>query len=201
MEENKLEKELVELVKEAVEFREATRDKEYLNNIMTFIVNNVELIKKDIPKNIDFKGELEVRGEVYMPREVFTELTAEQELNGEKTFKNPRNAAAGSLRQKNPKITAKRNLDIFVFNIQQIDGREITSDIHSDDAESFRTVLESELGESAAEVFDALLLEACNTDSKTLSNLKKCIASLSKLESEELESIIRELKDIYIDLT
>ena len=70
---------------------------------------------------------IEVRGEVYMPREVFTELTAEQELNGEKTFKNPRNAAAGSLRQKNPQITAKRKLDIFVFNIQRIEGRELSS--------------------------------------------------------------------------
>ena len=70
---------------------------------------------------------LEVRGEVYMPREVFLELTAEQELNGEKTFKNPRNAAAGSLRQKNPQITAKRKLDIFVFNIQRIEGKELTS--------------------------------------------------------------------------
>lgn len=70
---------------------------------------------------------IEVRGEVYMPREVFTELTAEQELNGEKTFKNPRNAAAGSLRQKNPQITAKRRLDIFVFNIQRIEGRELSS--------------------------------------------------------------------------
>ena len=70
---------------------------------------------------------IEVRGEVYMPREVCTELTAEQELNGEKTFKNPRNAAAGSLRQKNPQITAKRKLDIFVFNIQRIEGRELSS--------------------------------------------------------------------------
>lgn len=70
---------------------------------------------------------LEVRGEVYMPREVFLELTTEQELNGEKTFKNPRNAAAGSLRQKNPQVTAKRKLDIFVFNIQRIEGKELTS--------------------------------------------------------------------------
>ena len=88
-----------------------------------------------------------------------------------------------------------------MFYIRLKDGREITSDIHSDDAESFRKVIESELGESAAEVFDTLLLEASNTDSRTLSNLKKCITSLSKLESEELESIIRELKDIYIDLS
>ena len=70
---------------------------------------------------------LEVRGEVYMPKDVFLSLTKEQELNGEKTFKNPRNAAAGSLRQKNPKITAKRKLDIFVFNIQQIEGKELNS--------------------------------------------------------------------------
>ncbi|MGN0486746.1 MAG: NAD-dependent DNA ligase LigA [Acutalibacteraceae bacterium] len=70
---------------------------------------------------------LEVRGEVYMPREVFMNLTAEQELSGEKTFKNPRNAAAGSLRQKNPKITGKRRLDIFVFNIQRVEGKELSS--------------------------------------------------------------------------
>lgn len=70
---------------------------------------------------------LEVRGEVYMSNESFENLTARQEENGEKTFKNPRNAAAGSLRQKNSRITKERNLDIFVFNIQQIEGEEITS--------------------------------------------------------------------------
>lgn len=68
---------------------------------------------------------LEVRGEVYMPREVFEGLVEEQELKGEKVFKNPRNAAAGSLRQKDPKITAKRKLDIFTFNIQRIEGKEL----------------------------------------------------------------------------
>lgn len=70
---------------------------------------------------------LEVRGEVYMPREIFLELVRLQELNGEKTFKNPRNAAAGSLRQKNPKITSSRKLDIFLFNIQRIEGESLTS--------------------------------------------------------------------------
>lgn len=68
---------------------------------------------------------LEVRGEVYMPRDTFLEIVKEQELNEEKPFKNPRNAAAGSLRQKNPKITAKRKLDIFVFNIQRIEGKTL----------------------------------------------------------------------------
>lgn len=70
---------------------------------------------------------IEVRGEVYMPRDSFAELSEKQELNDEQPFKNPRNAAAGSLRQKNPKVTAERKLDIFVFNIQQIDGYELNS--------------------------------------------------------------------------
>lgn len=70
---------------------------------------------------------IEVRGEVYMPRDVFIKLVEQQENNEEKPFKNPRNAAAGSLRQKNPKITATRKLDIFVFNIQRIEGKELTS--------------------------------------------------------------------------
>ncbi|MBQ8297043.1 MAG: NAD-dependent DNA ligase LigA [Ruminococcus sp.] len=70
---------------------------------------------------------LEVRGEVYMPRESFFELVEAQEIEGEQPFKNPRNAAAGSLRQKNPKITAQRKLDIFIFNVQQCEGREFTS--------------------------------------------------------------------------
>lgn len=81
-------------------------------------------LKKDIPF-------IEVRGEVYMPREVFLKIVEKQELNGEKPFKNPRNAAAGSIRQKNPKITAERNLDIFVFNIQQVEGVTLTGHYES----------------------------------------------------------------------
>ncbi len=81
-------------------------------------------LKKDIPF-------IEVRGEVYMPREVFLKIVEKQELNGEKPFKNPRNAAAGSLRQKNPKITAERNLDIYVFNIQQVEGADISGHYES----------------------------------------------------------------------
>jgi DNA ligase (NAD+) len=62
-----------------------------------------------------------------MPRNVFLKLVSEQEENDEQPFKNPRNAAAGSLRQKDPKIAAKRKLDIFVFNVQQIEGKELTA--------------------------------------------------------------------------
>lgn len=70
---------------------------------------------------------LEVRGEVFMPRKKFEELNGFREAMGEQLFANPRNAAAGSLRQLDSKVTAKRGLDIFVFNIQQVVGREITS--------------------------------------------------------------------------
>ena len=86
---------------------------------------------KNIPKKIPFSGDLEVRGEVYMPHDSFLKLVEKQENLGEKVAKNPRNAAAGSLRQKNPKITAERELDIFVFNIQKISENAPKSHIES----------------------------------------------------------------------
>ena len=70
---------------------------------------------------------IEVRGEVYMPKKSFEKVVDRQLINDEKPFKNPRNAAAGSLRQKDSKVAATRGLDIFVFNIQQIEGKELTS--------------------------------------------------------------------------
>ena len=83
---------------------------------------------RSIPKTIkNAPAFLEVRGEVYMPREVFFQLVAKQENEGKTPFKNPRNAASGSVRQKDSKITKERKLDIFIFNIQQIsDDVEIT---------------------------------------------------------------------------
>jgi DNA ligase (NAD+) len=78
-------------------------------------------LKEDIPY-------LCVRGEVYMPRKVFSELNKEREERGEALFANPRNAAAGSLRQLDSKVCAERKLDIFIFNLQEgslyTDGRE-----------------------------------------------------------------------------
>jgi len=74
-----------------------------------------------IPLNITYTGMLEVRGEVYMPRNSFVSLNKIREENGEPLFANPRNVAAGSLRQLDSKITAARKLDIFVFNIQACD--------------------------------------------------------------------------------
>lgn len=86
---------------------------------------------ESIPKSIDFDGMLEVRGEVYMPKKSFLNLVKRQELLGEPTAKNPRNAAAGSLRQKNSAVTASRGLDIFVFNVQHIEGRQFNSHIET----------------------------------------------------------------------
>ncbi len=74
-----------------------------------------------IPMTIPYTGYLEVRGEVYMPKASFEKLNAQREKAGEPLFANPRNAAAGSLRQLDPKVTAKRNLDILVFNLQKCD--------------------------------------------------------------------------------
>ncbi|MGI5959462.1 MAG: NAD-dependent DNA ligase LigA [Massiliimalia sp.] len=99
--------------------RGSTRGDGFVGEDVTENLKTIRSIPKKLPRAIPF---LEVRGEVYMPREVFRNLVEEQELNEETPFKNPRNAAAGSLRQKDPGVTAKRNLDIFVFNIQQIQG-------------------------------------------------------------------------------
>lgn len=82
----------------------------------------------DIPHTLpDAPDFLEVRGEVYMPHSAFFRLKEQQELEDKTPFKNPRNAAAGSLRQKDAKITASRGLSIFVFNMQQCQGRDFAT--------------------------------------------------------------------------
>ncbi|MBN2851973.1 MAG: NAD-dependent DNA ligase LigA [Clostridia bacterium] len=94
-------------------------------NLMTVKTVPLELFEK-VPY-------LEVRGEVYLPKKDFLQLNEKQEILGEKIFANPRNAAAGSLRQLDSKITATRNLSVFVFNIQRIVGKELST--HSDSLE------------------------------------------------------------------
>lgn len=90
------------------------------------ITENLMMIKSIPYELVEKVPFLEVRGEVYMPKKGFAALVKKQESEGQKTFKNPRNAAAGSLRQKDSKITAQRELDIFVFNIQDLKGRKIS---------------------------------------------------------------------------
>ena len=98
---------------------DGTTGEDVTDNLMTI---------KSLPKRLKNAPEfIEVRGEVYMSFESFNALVKRQEENEEKPAKNPRNAAAGSLRQKNSKITAERQLDIFVFNIQQLEGAQVSS--------------------------------------------------------------------------
>lgn len=86
----------------------------------------------DIPKTLSEPVKrLIVRGEVYMSRESFAALVREQEEVGGKLFKNPRNSAAGTLRQKDSSVVAKRNLSIFIFNMQLIEGETVSSHAQS----------------------------------------------------------------------
>lgn len=107
--------------------RGSTRGDGITGEDVTLNIGTIKSVPKTLKEPLPF---LEVRGEVYMSDESFLRLCERQELLEEKPFKNPRNAAAGSLRQKDPKITAQRTLDIFVFNIQVIEGETVTT--HAD---------------------------------------------------------------------
>ena len=108
--------------RDGVLFRGSTRGDGLVGEDITENLKTIRSLPHRLAEPVPF---LEVRGEVYMSHKSFFELSARQELNGEKAFKNPRNAAAGSLRQKDSAVTASRNLDIFVFNVQQVSGEEL----------------------------------------------------------------------------
>lgn len=132
--------------------RGSTRGDGFVGEDVTANLRTIRSIPLKIVNAPEF---LEVRGEVYMPRESFFSLIEQQELSGEQPFKNPRNAAAGSLRQKDPKITAKRRLDIFIFNVQQVRGREYETHIQSlDDLKSmgFKVLPSYRMCREAAEI-------------------------------------------------
>ena len=98
------------------------------------VTENLRTVR-NLPQKLKNAPErLIVRGEVYMSRAVFEELNAERELRGEPLLANPRNAAAGSMRQQNPKVAASRKLDICVFNIQKSVGRDFTTHTETLDA-------------------------------------------------------------------
>ncbi len=104
--------------------RGSTRGDGFIGEDITANLKTIKSIPLKLKKALPF---IEVRGEVYMPKRSFEKLIRQQEIDGEQPAKNPRNAAAGSLRQKDSRVTAKRELDIFIFNIQQIEGAELTS--------------------------------------------------------------------------
>ena len=105
----------------------ATRGDGFVGEDVTQNIKTIFSVPLCLPEPLD----MTVRGEVYMPRNVFERLNASREAEGQALFANPRNAAAGSLRQLDPNVAAERALDIFVFNLQEgnlyLDGRESTS--------------------------------------------------------------------------
>ena len=109
--------------KDGIFTRGSTRGDGFVGEDITKNLKTIKSIPMELNEKIPF---IEVRGEVYMPKADFEKLVRKQLENDEQPAKNPRNAAAGSLRKKDSRVTASRGLDIFVFNLQRIEGRELT---------------------------------------------------------------------------
>lgn len=109
--------------KDGIFTRGSTRGDGFVGEDITKNLKTIKSIPMELNEKIPF---IEVRGEVYMPKADFEKLVRKQLENDEQPAKNPRNAAAGSLRQKDSRVTASRGIDIFVFNLQRIEGRELT---------------------------------------------------------------------------
>ena len=103
--------------------RGATRGNGLVGEDVTENLKTIKTIPKELPEPIN----IIVRGEVFIGKKEFEKMNEERELNEEKTFANARNAAAGSLRQLDTKITKQRPLDIYIFNVQKIEGKEFNS--------------------------------------------------------------------------
>lgn len=104
--------------------RGSTRGDGFTGEDVTANLKTIRSVPLTLKESVPF---VEARGEVYMPREQFLSLVKQQEEADEQPFKNPRNAAAGSLRQKYSSVTAKRKLDIFIFNLQQCEGKTFST--------------------------------------------------------------------------
>jgi len=125
-------------------FRGSTRGNGVIGEDVTENLKTIKSIPMTLKKKIPY---LEVRGEVYLPKERFEKLNKQRENEELPLFANPRNAAAGSLRQLDSRICAQRNLDIFIFNIQQIEGEEVLTHIEG-------LKLLSELGFKTIKTYD-----------------------------------------------
>ena len=137
--------------------RGSTRGDGFVGEDITQNLKTIRSIPLKLAKELPF---IEVRGEVYMPRASFAALCAEQEKNGEPLPKNPRNAAAGSLRQKDSRVTASRKLDIFCFNIQRVEMDEELTE-HSQSLEfihdlGFKVIPDFKVCKSAGEVLERI---------------------------------------------
>ena len=146
--------------------RGATRGDGVVGENVTENLKTVRSIPMQIP---DAPPRLIVRGEVFMPKRVFHQLNQSREDAGQPLFANPRNAAAGSLRQLDPKLAAQRKLDILIFNVQLAEGVEFES--HSQSLEYLRQrrfkVIDSVILRSASQVMEQVL--RINEDREKLS--------------------------------
>ena len=118
------------------------------------------LVIKDVKKKLKNPIEyLEIRGEVYMTNKAFDEVNEKQELLGKKLFANPRNCAAGTLRQLDSKITKERNLSMFIFNVQDTKGKEFATHIEGYDflkKNGIKVIDDYKLCKTADEVWSAI---------------------------------------------
>ena len=159
----------------------ATRGDGYVGEDVT---NNIRTISS-IPQNIKYLGEIEIRGEVYMPIKSFMELNRQREEVGEKLFANPRNAAAGSLRQLDAEVTKSRNLGFFAY---YADGSELNIETQIEVMELIK-----KLGFASSEYKLCSSLEDmykyCNDTSQNRPNLPYEIdGAVFKLNSLELQN-------------
>lgn len=141
---------------DGVFFRASTRGDGVTGEDITENVRTIRTVPLKLKDSIPY---LEVRGEVFMSDEAFNKINAELENQQQPLFANPRNAAAGSLRQLDPKIAAKRKLDIFVFNIQRITGVEINNHLEGLKflkEQGFKTILNDRSFKDINEVFDEI---------------------------------------------
>lgn len=138
-------------------YRGSTRGDGVIGEDVTENLKTIKSIPLKLNENIPY---LEVRGEVYMSKEQFLRVNEARENSEEPIFANPRNAAAGSLRQLDSKITASRGLDIFVFNIQQIEGKIIST--HKEGLDylkslGFRVIENKNLYENIEDAYERVL--------------------------------------------
>lgn len=143
--------------RDGIFFRGSTRGD---GNVGEDITNNLRTIKSIPLKLTEQIPYLEVRGEVFMPKPAFLRLNELREVAEEPLFANPRNAAAGSLRQLDSSVTAQRSLDIFIFNVQAVEGMEFVT--HSESLDymrklGFKVIPDRRIQHGIDEVYDEIM--------------------------------------------
>jgi len=158
--------------------RGATRGDGYIGENVTENVRTINSIPLKLKEPVD----IEVRGEVFIPKLKFAELNERQEENGLQSFANPRNAAAGSLRQLDSKITATRPLDIFVFNVLNGGDENITGHFEN-------LIYLNELGFNTTESFE------CNTIEEVIEKCNEVEGDRHTL-SYEIDGMVVKVNDL-----